>query len=343
MTRPSPERGGYAWTEWLAREMENNPMPHHTPTETGQQATPVHRAPIGSSGFTPCCDKSPLELPTSHRITEDNPRVTCSPAPTVVYHWTSRLLPQPPVDYSRGEVPDFLPRPDPDDSYECGLRDVHNDGEHHGIGWVDLVDPATDRERWEWKPYYRISYPDTANIKPLRVCEDCASYLTSLAEYLLPEAEAAKVTDRIAFDTPIASALDALYYLAIFQDPSTLDRLTPELDALDEHGRVQLATHTLEKIFTPLTAARTVILGCLLHINGTEYDTQLHTIHTLATALRDGTGDPHELLTAVERLNHLISVTPRATTDHANRLTPMQQLDRLIGNTTGLGPKPYDY
>ncbi len=36
----------------------------------------VHRCPIGDSGVTPCCERTPFELPRWHRITLDDALVT---------------------------------------------------------------------------------------------------------------------------------------------------------------------------------------------------------------------------------------------------------------------------
>lgn len=319
MTPLSPERGGYAWTEWLAAEMENHPMPDTWPTDLREQhlaatAEVTHRCPIGADATTPCCDKSPFELPRTDRLTLDNSRVTCAPAPTIVYHWTSRLLPPAPADpaepYDHWD-PRHEPRADPDDSYECGLRDVHNDGEHHRIGWVDTINPASDREQWQWVPYYLISYPDTANIKPLRVCEDCATYLTTLAPYLREEASTAKITDRIAFDYPTADALDALYYLAHTEDPETRERI--DLDKLDAHGRSVLGSRTLYEVFTPLTASRAVLLQRLPHIDAQAFDAALLAIHVKATGLLYNAGPTEDLIKDLAALNKLINTPPKRT------------------------------
>lgn len=37
----------------------------------------THLCPPGDEGFTPCCDRTPFELPRSDRITEDVSLVTC--------------------------------------------------------------------------------------------------------------------------------------------------------------------------------------------------------------------------------------------------------------------------
>lgn len=37
----------------------------------------THRCRIGDNGWTPCCDRTPFELPRSDRLTEDPALVTC--------------------------------------------------------------------------------------------------------------------------------------------------------------------------------------------------------------------------------------------------------------------------
>jgi len=47
-------------------------------TETaGARDEVTHRCPIGDDGWTPCCDRTPFELPRTDRITEDPALVTC--------------------------------------------------------------------------------------------------------------------------------------------------------------------------------------------------------------------------------------------------------------------------
>jgi hypothetical protein len=49
---------------------------------TGQPAgriEVVHRCPVGDSGLTPCCNRTPFDLPRYHRLTEDPALVTCCP------------------------------------------------------------------------------------------------------------------------------------------------------------------------------------------------------------------------------------------------------------------------
>lgn len=38
----------------------------------------VHRCPPDGSGLTPCCRRSPIELPRTHRMTNDPEMVTCA-------------------------------------------------------------------------------------------------------------------------------------------------------------------------------------------------------------------------------------------------------------------------
>lgn len=434
MTTPSPEHGGYAWTEWLAAEMERNPMPDTWPTSlrdqhlaadeveratkpegvqlvaptpvvtvesveahvrahnggklslcpvceqapvliretelpsdepTGHTAmllgqpihvrravivvcsneedcpgmgleitgpptseslckcpdgdcahkpTPpvvIHRQPIGADPTTPCCDTNPLHLPREHYVTQDNARVTCTPTPTVVLHWQPRMLPPKPVAPQAEFWPsDHLPRTDPDESYECALRDLHNDDEHTGIGWVDFVSKDTDREHMQWVDYYQVTYPEGSNIKPMRVCEPCATYLTGLAPYLRPEADTGKLTDRIAFDYPTADGLDALYYYAHAEEPDTHERIA--LDALDAHGRSVLGSRVLHSVFTPLTTSARVLLQRLPFVSRAAYDELLHDIHVKATGLLYNAGDPHDLVRALAKLNSLLSARPGA-------------------------------
>lgn len=42
----------------------------------------VHRCPHKGSGPTPCCGRSPFELPAGSRITDDAEQVTCRIAHT---------------------------------------------------------------------------------------------------------------------------------------------------------------------------------------------------------------------------------------------------------------------
>jgi len=37
----------------------------------------IHGCPIGDSGYTPCCDQTPFELPPFDRMTLDPDAVTC--------------------------------------------------------------------------------------------------------------------------------------------------------------------------------------------------------------------------------------------------------------------------
>lgn len=41
----------------------------------------VHRCPTGDAATTPCCGRSPLELPRTDRLTEDAELVTCAGRP----------------------------------------------------------------------------------------------------------------------------------------------------------------------------------------------------------------------------------------------------------------------
>lgn len=40
-------------------------------------ASPVHACPPDDAGLTPCCGRTPFELPPSHRMTLDAEKVTC--------------------------------------------------------------------------------------------------------------------------------------------------------------------------------------------------------------------------------------------------------------------------
>jgi hypothetical protein len=44
----------------------------------------THRCPPGDSGYTPCCDRSPFELPGTDRMTLDKTVVTCT-GPSATY------------------------------------------------------------------------------------------------------------------------------------------------------------------------------------------------------------------------------------------------------------------
>ena len=46
-------------------------MTDQTPSEV------THLCPPGDEGWTPCCDRTPFELPRTDRITEDVSLVTC--------------------------------------------------------------------------------------------------------------------------------------------------------------------------------------------------------------------------------------------------------------------------
>lgn len=37
----------------------------------------THRCPIGDDGWTPCCDRTPFELPLTDRMTVHTALVTC--------------------------------------------------------------------------------------------------------------------------------------------------------------------------------------------------------------------------------------------------------------------------
>lgn len=64
--------------------------PHSTPGESadadqcpepsdGRTAARVHASPPPASGLTPCCGRTPFELPRGDRMTADPDRVTCRP------------------------------------------------------------------------------------------------------------------------------------------------------------------------------------------------------------------------------------------------------------------------
>lgn len=369
----SPGHGGYAWTEWLAAEMERNPMDHNTvPQATAAPTCPdggtchhqcgekchrvatceplsgvfpgdtwpegihaqhtraaepkttckcpagdcghkaaapevVHRCPIGASGETPCCGTRSLLLPRTDRITLENSSVTCTPTPMIIYHADPRMLPPKPANPAEPYDiwdPKNHPHYDPGESYECGLRDLHADDEHHALGWADFINKATDREQMEFVPYTEIRYPEGSNIKPLRVCEGCATYLHTLAPYMTKGADSSKITDRYAFDYPTADALDALHRLALAEDPVTGQRL--DLDAMDAHERSALGSQVLREIHTPLTTSSRVLNG-VLHFNQPEMDTHLLAVHQQATRLLDNTGDPAALLDTLVRLQGFLN------------------------------------
>jgi hypothetical protein len=50
---------------------------HSAPDAYGEV---VHLCPPGDEGWTPCCDRTPFELPKSDRMTLDPTLVTCSGA-----------------------------------------------------------------------------------------------------------------------------------------------------------------------------------------------------------------------------------------------------------------------
>lgn len=325
MTDPAPEHGGYAWAERLAREMETDPMPenarptcpdegtchHEWPDEIREQHKPdpekVHRCPIGASGVTPCCATSPFGLPRTDRITLENSSVTCAPTPTIVFHPDPRLLPPKPADPAEPYDiwdPKNHPHHDPDESYECSLRDLHADGEHTALGWADFVNPASDREQMEFVPYTEIRYPEGSDIKPLRVCEGCATYLHTLAPYMTRGADSSKITDRYAFDYPTSNALDTLHRLSLSEDPVTGERL--DLDAMDAHERSDLGSQVLRDIHTPLTTSRNVLNG-VLHFDQPKMDTHLLAVHQQATRLLDNTGTTAALLDALVRLQNFLN------------------------------------
>jgi hypothetical protein len=41
----------------------------------------VHGCPPGGSGLTPCCGRTPFELPPTDRITSDPTHISCKPKP----------------------------------------------------------------------------------------------------------------------------------------------------------------------------------------------------------------------------------------------------------------------
>lgn len=45
-----------------------------------QQTETVHASPPDGSGITPCCGRTPFELPRTDRMTQDPQDVTCQPA-----------------------------------------------------------------------------------------------------------------------------------------------------------------------------------------------------------------------------------------------------------------------
>jgi hypothetical protein len=49
-------------------------------TAKGGRAEVVHRCPRFGSGITPCCERTPWELPRTDRMTLDPALVTCKPA-----------------------------------------------------------------------------------------------------------------------------------------------------------------------------------------------------------------------------------------------------------------------
>ena len=238
--------------------------------------------------------------------------------PTVVYHWDSRMLPLKPVN---AQVDfweqDHLPRPDPDDSYECALRDIHDEGESIGIGWQDPVDPVSDREQWEFVPYYVISYPTAKPggrlfTKPLRVCETCAGQLTGVAPFLLTEADTAKLTDRFAFDYPTADALNALYYLANGENPDSHKPMN--LAGLSVDDRAGLGEYVQASVCVPLMASRAVLLRRLPYLDPAEFDRQLHRVHVEAHSLIRNGSYGHNLIRALDSLNCLLTIGTNGTT-----------------------------
>jgi hypothetical protein len=48
-----------------------------SPEWVDQSPEVVHLVPPQGGGKTPCCEKSPFELPQNHRMTEDESIVTC--------------------------------------------------------------------------------------------------------------------------------------------------------------------------------------------------------------------------------------------------------------------------
>jgi hypothetical protein len=47
----------------------------------GREEETVHRCPVGDAGLTPCCGRTPSELPNTDRLTADDHLVTCAGAP----------------------------------------------------------------------------------------------------------------------------------------------------------------------------------------------------------------------------------------------------------------------
>jgi hypothetical protein len=70
------------WRRYLELEAAPAATPVATPdlVET-PSAEVVHAIPLdGEGGLTPCCGKTPFEIPTTHRITGDLSLVTCNPS-----------------------------------------------------------------------------------------------------------------------------------------------------------------------------------------------------------------------------------------------------------------------
>ncbi|MFJ2174344.1 hypothetical protein ACIOHE_15700 [Streptomyces sp. NPDC087851] len=43
-----------------------------------ESAEVVHQCPADGSGVTPCCARTPFELPRTDRMTTDSARITCN-------------------------------------------------------------------------------------------------------------------------------------------------------------------------------------------------------------------------------------------------------------------------
>lgn len=77
------------WRQSIHRTLEHDRDPHHS----GQDAAPaearaaggiVHITPPQGSGLTPCCGKTPFELPRTDQMTTEHTDVTC-PAPLLPF------------------------------------------------------------------------------------------------------------------------------------------------------------------------------------------------------------------------------------------------------------------
>lgn len=88
-TADAPDRIRAMWRQAIHQTLEHDRDPHHggqdsAPAEADTAGGIVHIAPAPGSGLTPCCGKTPFELPRTDRMASEHADVTC-PAPLLPF------------------------------------------------------------------------------------------------------------------------------------------------------------------------------------------------------------------------------------------------------------------